>query len=407
MSPNILEAFAGKADKSDVLIKCFRRDGQGVKVFVKSSVAAFFGKQIEKAVIEKLQALHITDVEVHIEDDGALPLVLMARLEAVLMKMGYKIEENLFDNICHCHFNPQPKRLRRTRLYIPGGSPDLMVNAGLFGADCIILDLEDSVAPEFKYDTRFVVRNTLLSKHNFFGTSERIVRINPLGCEFGYNDLEMIVPARPDTILIPKCESADDIVKIERIVEQLEQRNEIEKQILFMPLIETAKGVLNAQAIATASKRNIALCFGAEDFTRDIGVERTRDGAETLNARCTIVYAAKAAGIDAIDTVFSDVDDDAGLRASMKEAVTLGFAGKGVIHPGQIKIIHEVLTPTPEQIEYANKVMNAIETAKAQGRGVISLGSKMIDAPVVERAKRTLELARQMGIDTMKKEVSA
>lgn len=398
---------AGKADKSDILVKCQKRPGAGVRINVKSSVAAFYGRQIETAFAEKLKKFGINDIEVTLEDDGALLCVQMARLEAALRKMGCRIEGSMADDVTTAHFAPSFKRLRRSRLYIPGNGPDLMLNSGLFGADCIILDLEDSVAPEFKFDARYVVRNMLTAKTNFFGSSERIVRINPLSSEYGYADLEAIVPARPDNILIPKCECADDIRNVERIVEQLESTGGVDKKIMFMPLIETARGVLNAFEIATASKRVTALCFGAEDFTRDIGVERTREGAETLHARCAIVYAAKAAGIDAIDTVYSDTEDDAGLRASMVEAVSLGFSGKGVIHPGQIKIVHEVLAPTREQIEYANRVMAAIEEARAQGRGVISLGSKMIDAPVVERAKRTLEVAKTMGIDTNSKGVNA
>lgn len=172
-----------------------------------------------------------------------------------------------------------------------------------------------------------------------------------------------------------------------------------------MPLIETARGVINAYDIARASKRNVALCFGAEDFTRDIGCERTRDGRETFSARCSIVYAAKAAGIEAIDTVFSDIEDAAGLRASTLEAQSLGFCGKGLIHPGQIKIVHEIFTPTSEQIQYAKKVLQAIEDAKTRGLGVIALGSKMIDAPVAERAKKILELAEKTGLEIEKKEV--
>jgi len=409
MSSNIINhAKSEKVEKSDVRIKCSKQaPGFGIKAGIKSSVKTFFGKQIEESILRKINDLKLNDILVEVDDNGALEPVIMARLEAALIKCGCNIVKSLYDGAAGVNFKPDFGRLRRSRLYIPGNTPDLVINAGLFGADCIILDLEDSVAPEQKFDARFVVRNMLVSKINFLGSSERIVRINPLNGEFGHADLEMIVPARPDNILIPKCESADDIIKVERIVAQLEQRHGIEKQILFMPLIETAKGILNAYEIAKASKRSVALCFGAEDFTRDIGVERTREGRETLNARCSIVYAAKAAGIEAIDTVFSDVDDAEGLRLSTLEALSLGFSGKGVIHPGQIKIVHSVFAPGAEQIETAKKIMNAIAEAKAQGRGVIALGSKMIDAPVAERAKKTLELARKMGIAIDGKEVNA
>ncbi len=165
-----------------------------------------------------------------------------------------------------------------------------------------------------------------------------------------------------------------------------------------MPLIETAKGVLHAYEIATASSRNVALCFGAEDFTADLGVERTVEGREHYVARSLIVLAAKAAGIQAIDTVFSDVGDMSGLTASAREAMAQGFDGKGVIHPSQIKPVHEAFCPSPEQIDKAQKIVAALEEARAKGLGVVSLGSKMIDAPVVARAQKILERARAHGV---------
>lgn len=407
MNFNIVDhAVSGKADKSDVLISCCKKQaGHGLKIIVKSSVKAFYAKHIESLAAKAAEELSVKDMLIEIDDNGALDFVILARLEAALFKTGYGAGKNISGQICRDYFKPEFSRLRRSRLYIPGNNPDLMINAGLFGADSLILDLEDSVAPEQKFDTRFVVRNILTCKNNFFGSSERIVRINPLSCEYGREDLEMIIPALPDTVLIPKCETASDVVEVEKIVKKLEHDNGIEHKILFMPLIETAKGVINAYDIARASERSVALCFGAEDFTRDIGCERTREGRETFNARCSVVYAAKAAGIEAIDTVFSDIEDSDGLRKSTIEAQSLGFCGKGLIHPGQIKIVHEVFAPTDEQIRYANKVMQAIEEAKSRGAGVIALGSKMIDAPVVERAKKTLELAKKMGIETAKKEV--
>ncbi len=399
-------AASGKADKSDASVICYKKEpGHNIKIELKSSVKAFYARHIETIVLNALAEVKAGDMLVKIEDNGALDFVILARLEAALFKLGFKPEKSFTAEACRDYFNPIFSRLRRSRLYIPGNNPDLIINAGLFGADSLILDLEDSVAPEQKFDTRFIVRNILTSKINFTGSSERIVRINPLDCEYGRDDLEMIVPALPDTILIPKCETAESITAVEKIVEELEKRHNIMKNILFMPLIETARGVINAYDIARASKRNVALCFGAEDFTRDIGCERTRDGRETFSARCSIVYAAKAAGIEAIDTVFSDIEDAAGLRASTLEAQSLGFCGKGLIHPGQIKIVHEIFTPTSEQIQYAKKVLQAIEDAKTRGLGVIALGSKMIDAPVAERAKKILELAEKTGLEIEKKEV--
>jgi citrate lyase subunit beta/citryl-CoA lyase len=300
---------------------------------------------------------------------------------------------------------PRPQRrerLRRTRLYLPGNTPDLMLNAGLFGADEVILDLEDSVAPAEKDAARVLVRNTLLCVD--FGDAERLVRVNPLETPYGRADLEMIVPARPDMLLIPKCNEAKDIADIETIVAALEKKHGIEPPLLFMPLIETAKGVLHAHEIAAASDRVVAICWGAEDLSADLGVERTKEGRESFVSRGLIVLAAKAAGVQALDTVFSDVRDTAGLLESTREAIGLGFEGKGVIHPGQIGPIHDAFAPTAERIEYAQKVVAAIEKARARGSGVAALGSKMIDAPIEARARKILALASSLGLIDAKRE---
>ncbi|MCK4549333.1 MAG: CoA ester lyase [Candidatus Krumholzibacteria bacterium] len=291
---------------------------------------------------------------------------------------------------------PRRERLRRTRLYMPGNNPDLMRNGGLFGADSVILDLEDSVSPGEKDAARLLVRNTLLTIDYF--DCERIVRINPLSTEYGADDLEMVVPYGVDTILVPKCETAGDIKAVEEIIAGLEKKHSLGYEVLIMPLIETAKGILNAYEIGAASDRVVALCFGAEDFSADISTERTKEGAESFTARSLLVLGAKAAGVQVIDTVFSDVQDEEGLIASTKEAMALGFEGKGVIHPAQIAPIHAVFSPTPKRIEYAKKVVAAIEKARSEGSGVATLGSKMIDAPIEARARKILRLAEALGL---------
>jgi citrate lyase subunit beta/citryl-CoA lyase len=277
-----------------------------------------------------------------------------------------------------------------------------MLNAGLFGADEIILDLEDSVAPAEKDAARVLVRNTLLAVD--FGDAEKLVRINPLDTEYGKADIEMVVPAGPDMLLIPKCSEAKDIQDVEKLVAEIERKHGLEPRTLFMPLIETAKGVLNAYEIAKASDRVVAMCWGAEDLSADLGVERTKEGTESFVARGLVILAAKAAGIQPLDTVFSDLKDTAGLIESTKEAIALGFEGKGVIHPGQIETIHKVFAPTQERIDYAKKVVDAIRAARAKGSGVAALGSKMIDAPIETRARKILGLAEALGLIKTKKE---
>ncbi|NLP12785.1 HpcH/HpaI aldolase/citrate lyase family protein [bacterium] len=271
-----------------------------------------------------------------------------------------------------------------------------MINAGLYGADCLILDLEDSVAPAEKAAARVLVRHALAKVD--FGFSERIVRINPLTSPYGGEDLDSIVPMAPDALLIPKCESRNDILKVEEMISSLEKRFGLVHPLPLIALIESAKGVVNAAEIALTSDRLVALCFGAEDFTADIGAERTADGRESFVARSQMLLAAKAAGLQALDTVYANVLDEAGLKASAQEAVALGFDGKGVIHPSQIKPIHQAFHPTPEQIDKAQQIVAAMKEALASGSGVTALNGKMIDAPVLMRAERTLTLAKEYGL---------
>ncbi|MCD6532251.1 HpcH/HpaI aldolase/citrate lyase family protein [bacterium] len=279
---------------------------------------------------------------------------------------------------------------------MPGNNPYLSQNAFLFGADCIILDLEDSVPPAEKFATRILVREIL--KNVDFADTEKTVRINPISSPYGRADLEEIIPALPDGIFIPKAETADDVRVVDEIVQEIKAKHGIDKEIYYMPIIESARGVWNAYEIASASPRVVMVAFGAEDFTRDIGAQRTREGREQFVARSMVVLGAKAAGVQASDTVWSDIDDVEGLRASAQEARELGFDGKGAIHPSQVKVINEVFSPTPEEIEYARKVVAAFEEAQKRGSAVVALGRKMIDPPVVARAQRILRMAEKMGL---------
>ncbi len=389
------QVCTGRDQKGDLLVLAEPLDNNNIEISIKSSVSSMFGKLIRKTIEQALETLGVKNIRVEIKDNGALDHVILARLEAAVRRLypivgpgiipeqTFNLKRNKFD------------RLRRTRLYLPGNNPDLMLNAGLFGADCVILDLEDSVSPADKDNARILVRNSLTVVD--FGSSERIVRINPISSQYFKADMEMIVPQNPDVLLVPKCESAKDIKRIADYVRQIQKENLLERPVFLMPLIETSKGVLNAYEIAQASPNIVALCFGAEDFTADIGAERSETGNESFVARSMIVLAAKSAGLQALDTVYSDIANIEGLRTSAEEAKSLGFDGKGVIHPSQIEPIHNVFIPTTEQIEYAEKVLNAIEEAEKSGSGVASLGTKMIDAPVITRAKKVIALAKACG----------
>lgn len=366
----------------------------GIKLNLQSKVESMYGDSIRKLILDICKFFNIKNARILLEDHGALPFTLAARFETAVKRAlpGMK-KEYLLPFSKKSSYKSSKDRLRRSRLYLPGNEPKFFVNAGLHSPDGIILDLEDSVAPTEKDAAQLLVRNALRSV-DFYG-AERMVRINQL--PKGLDDLKFIVPHNVNVILIPKCESAEQIHQLEKEVEKLKKQYKVQStnggEIYFMPIIESALGVIKAYEIASASKNNCALAIGLEDYTADIGTQRTNEGRESIFARQMIVNAAKAAGIQAIDTVFSDVADMEGLRQSVTEAKSLGFEGKGCIHPRQIKVVHEAFAPKTEEIEKAKKVVLAFEEAEKKGLGVVSLGSKMIDPPVVKRALRTIDLA--------------
>lgn len=364
-------------------------------LLIKSKVGSLYGSAIKKQLEELAAYFKLEGVTITIEDAGALPFVIAARFEAAVKRMNPAVNDEYLMPFLDTNIPPTAKnRLRRSRLYLPGNEPKFFVNAGLHGPDGVILDLEDSVAPDEKDAARHLVRNALRSV-NFYG-AERMVRINQL--PMGLEDLNFVVPHKVNLILIPKVEEADQIIAVEKEVLALKAKHGIEDDIWFMPIIESAKGAINAFAIASASKFVCSLAIGLEDYTADIGAERTLEGTESFWARMQVVNASKAAGVQAIDSVFSDVGDMDGLVKSTLESKSYGFEGKGCIHPRQIQPIHTAFAPTSAEIEKAKKIVMAFEDAKAKGLAAVSLGSKMIDPPVVKRAERVIELALLNGL---------
>jgi len=284
-------------------------------------------------------------------------------------------------------------RLRRSRLYLPGNEPKFFPNAALHGPDGLILDLEDSVAPAEKDAARALVRNALRAID--FQGAERMVRINQ-GVQ-GLADLEWVVPHGVQLVLIPKVEDPGQVVEVDRRIAELGRPGVSAPVVHLMPIIESALGAWRAYEIAKASSNVVGLAIGLEDYTADIGAQRTVAGAESFWARAQVLNGARAAGVQPIDTVFSDVGDEEGLRQSVVEAKSLGFVGKGCIHPRQIAIVHDAFAPTGDEIERAVRIVRAYEDAEARGLGVVSLGTKMIDAPVVKRALATVDLAVRMS----------
>ena len=287
--------------------------------------------------------------------------------------------------------------MRRSMLFLPGNTPNIIVNGEILGSDAVILDLEDAVSPTEKDSARILVRNAI--KLMGFGRCEIIVRINSIDTPYWKRDLDQIIPVRPGMIMPPKTGCAQDVLTVDAYISELEDKLGMARNtVRLIPLIETALGVENAYQIASASKRVAAIFLGGEDLSADLRCKRTKEGNEIAYARARMVVAARAAGVDVYDTPFTDVNDDEGIYTDARYAKSLGFTGKSAISPRHVGAINEVFSPSQQEIDYAYEVMEAIRIGKEQGRGAVALRGKMIDAPVVMRAQQTIEMARQLGL---------
>lgn len=284
------------------------------------------------------------------------------------------------------------RRLRRSMMFVPGNNPAMIIDAPVFRPDSIILDLEDAVSVNQKDAARDLVVQALRTID--FDQSETVVRINGRHTPYAEDDIRALVPAKPDVLRLAMTEHPEDIAWADQVITEVEAQHGIETgTVKLMAAIETARGVLNAKEIATSSKRLVAMSFGAEDFTNSIHSERTPEGQELFVARAITVLAARAAGIDPIDTVYSRVNDDEGFMADALRARQMGFAGKSCIHPRQVRLVHEVFRPTADEIQRAKAVVAAIQEAEKRGSGVISVDGRMVDAPIVDKAQYVLRLA--------------
>jgi citrate lyase subunit beta/citryl-CoA lyase len=385
---------AGPKVRSDVEVTLEIRDSGGVELSLRSKVKSMYGKAIEMQCRELLKFFGVENAIMSVTDSGALPFVIAARVEAAVRKLTGTEAAFLPGMIPENSYHSARERFRFSRLYLPGNNPGMFLNAGLHSPDGIILDLEDSVAPDRKDEARILVRNALRVV-NFYG-AERMVRINQ--GERGLTDLESVIPHNVHLVLIPKCEDADALRMVDGTIASIKKREGQNDTVLLMPIIESAKGVERAYEIATASPNVVAIAIGLEDYTADLGVQRTKEGSESLYARNRIVVAARAAGIQAIDSVFSDVGDMDGLFSNVLSSKAMGFEGMGCIHPRQIAVIRKGFSPTPEEIDRARKIVIAYRDALSRGLGVVALGSKMIDPPVVARAQKTIDLAVRLEI---------
>jgi citrate lyase subunit beta/citryl-CoA lyase len=278
-------------------------------------------------------------------------------------------------------------------LYVPGSKPGMLADVAIYGADAIMFDLEDAISLKEKDTARMLVYNAV--KTVDYSNTELVCRINGLDSPYGERDIEAMVAAGIHVIRLPKTETAQDLHDVEALIEKYEKKYNREiGSVRMMAAIESALGIINAYEIATASKRLIGIAIGAEDYVTNLKTKRSPSGVEILYARSQLLNAARAAGIAALDTVFSDINDMEGFENEVRLIKQLGFDGKSVINPKQIPVVHAIYKPTDAEVAHAKAVVAAIEEAEAKGYGVISLKGKMVDKPIVERAERILELSR-------------
>jgi citrate lyase subunit beta / citryl-CoA lyase len=289
------------------------------------------------------------------------------------------------------------EKLRRTMMFVPGNNPAMIKDAGIYGADSIMFDLEDGVSLDQKDAARYLVYEALTNID--YGEAELVVRINGDDTPFYENDIKAMVKAGVEVIRLPKVESAEMMHRLEQKVEVAERQfGRPVGSTKLMAALESAEGVLHAEEIAKSSDRMIGIALSAEDYTTDMKTHRYPDGQELLFARNMVVHAARAAKIAAFDTVFSNMNDPEGFYRETRLIHQLGFDGKSLVNPRQIEMVNEVFTPTRDEISNARNVMAAIEQAKEQGSGVISMDGKMVDRPVALRAERVMKLAKAAHI---------
>src|SRR5215470_11842430 len=377
----------GKEVRSDLHVAFEAQDSGGIEISLDSRVAPYYGQSILQQAREVLDELGVRHARVTIHDEGALPFVIAARIEAAVRRAGLALGKRSLPSPHPLPQSSAKDRLRRSRLYLPGSEPKYFISAGLHGPDAIILDLEDSVHRAEKDAARILVRNTLRAVD--FGTCERMVRINQL--PLGLEDLAEVVGESPDLILIPKVERSEQVSEVDRMIGEIKGRSGIVRPIWIMPILESALGIENASAIASVSENVAALTIGLEDYTADLGVAKTSEGRESQYARARVVNAARAAGVQAIDSVYADVGDLDGLRRWGEASRAMGFEGMGCLHPRQVRVIHEAFAPSKAEIDKAQRIVAAFEDAQNKGLAVVSLGSKMIDPPVVQRALKVVD----------------
>jgi citrate lyase subunit beta/citryl-CoA lyase len=379
----------GDRVRSDLNVS-YEPTSETLTVEVVSKVDYLYGEVIEAAVRRVADAFSLTTGRLSVNDAGALEWVILARVECCLRRAGLEGPAVLPEPAPGADAPRNRERLRRSRLYIPGNQPKLMISGGLYGADGIILDLEDSVPPAEKDSARLLIRNALVALD--WGVSERMVRVNQGAT--GEEDLAAIAAHNPHMVLLPKVEEPSQVGRAAEILRGLVGEN----AAFLMPILESPGGIHRAFDIAAADSSVVALTLGLEDLSAELAAPRTAAGWESFLARQTTVYAARAAGVQPIASVFSDIENEEGLAAYVQRERGLGFDGIGCIHPRQIPVVHREMTPSENDAERAVRVVRAAREAEERGLGAVAVGSKMVDPPVVQQAFRTVELAIAGGV---------
>ena len=285
---------------------------------------------------------------------------------------------------------------RRALLYMPGDDRRKIEKSTTLGVDCICMDMEDGVAITRKIDARAIIAQAM--KELVFGDSDKCIRINSIGSGLESYDLVAALATDPDTIIVPKIESAEQVKWVSDHIEQYElSSNQDIGSVRLLVGVETAKGILNLKEIAEVERRLEAIIFGAEDYAASIGARRTKEGIEVLYARQAVVTACAASDLQAIDMVFIDFRDEIGLRVEAEQGAGFGFSGKQIIHPNQVAAVQEAFTPSDDAIEYARRIVETFESSQREGKGAYALEGKMIDMPLLKNAQKVLERAKAAG----------
>ena len=373
-------AIAGTLESSDAQVAVEPAE-DGIELYLESSVMNQYGRQIKATVLETLERLGVENARVTVVDKGALDCTIKARVECAVFRS--------------C--DAERFRLRRTMMFMNAQKPGLIKDAYIYGCDSIMLDLEDAVAENQKDAARFSLYHAL--KTIDYGETEVIVRINGLDTPHWQEDIRVCVAGGADGIRIAKCESAQDVLTVEKAVEAAEEEFGVEKgRTLLMAALESPKGILNAYEICAASPRMFGVAISGGDFRKCMQTTPQRDGVDMLAARGQMLIAARAAGIQCFDTVFTNLDDQEGFEAEVLQNKAMGFDGKSLINPKQIRFVHQVFAPTEKEIRQAEKIVRAYREQSAAGVGVFTVDGKMIDIAFIPGAERTLKLARACGL---------